>query len=138
MPKIVEIAVKAGNFKTLVAAVTAAGLVDTLNSPGPFTVCAPTDGAFEKLPKETVEALLKDIPKLKNILLYHVVAGKAMSTDVSKMKTAKTVQGQDIKIDASKWHLHKNIKINNANVIQADIVADNGVIHVIDTVLIPK
>jgi uncharacterized surface protein with fasciclin (FAS1) repeats len=138
MPTIVDIAVKAGNFTTLVAAVKAADLVDTLNSKGPFTVCAPTDEAFAKLPKGTVEGLLKDIPKLKNILLYHVVAGKAMSSDVSTMKTAKTVQGQDIKIDASKWHLHKNIKINNANVIKADIVADNGVIHVIDTVLIPR
>jgi uncharacterized surface protein with fasciclin (FAS1) repeats len=138
MPTIVDIAVKAGNFTTLVAAVKAADLVDTLKSPGPFTVCAPTDEAFGKLPKGTVEGLLKDIPKLKNILLYHVVAGKAMSADVSKMKTAKTVQGQDIKIDASKWHLHKNIKINDANVIKADIVADNGVIHVIDKVLLPK
>ena len=138
MPTIVDVAVKAGNFTTLVAAVKAAGLVDTLNSKGPFTVCAPTDEAFAKLPKGTVEGLLKDIPKLKNILLYHVVAGKAMSSDVSMMKTAKTVQGQDIKIDASKWHLHKNIKINDANVIKADIMADNGVIHVIDKVLIPK
>jgi uncharacterized surface protein with fasciclin (FAS1) repeats len=138
MPTIVDIAVKAGNFTTLVAAVKAAGLVDTLNSSGPFTVLAPTDEAFGKLPKGTVEGLLKDIPKLKNILLYHVVAGKAMSSDVSKMKTAKTVQGQNINIDAAKWHLHKNIKINDANVIQADIVADNGVIHVIDKVLLPK
>jgi uncharacterized surface protein with fasciclin (FAS1) repeats len=138
MPTIVDVAVKAGNFTTLVTAVKAAGLVDTLNGKGPFTVLAPTDEAFGKLPKGTVESLLKDIPKLKNILLYHVVAAKAMSADVSKMKTAKTVQGQDIKIDAAKWHLHKNIKINDANVIQPDIVADNGVIHVIDKVLLPK
>jgi len=138
MATIVETAVNAGNFTTLVEAVKAAGLVDTLNSPGPFTVIAPTDEAFAKLPEGTVEALLKDIPKLKNILLYHVVPGKAMSTDVSNMKTAKTVQGQDVQIDASKWHLHKNIKINDANVIKADIVTDNGVIHVIDKVLIPK
>ena len=138
MPTIVDVAVKAGNFTTLVTAVKAAGLVDTLNSKGPFTVLAPTDEAFGKLPKGTVESLLKDIPKLKNILLYHVVAAKAMSADVSKMKTAKTIQGQDIKIDAAKWHLHKNIKINDANVIQPDIVTDNGVIHVIDKVLLPK
>ena len=138
MPTIVEIAVGAPNFKTLVAAVKAAGLVDTLNGPGPFTVCAPTDEAFAKLPAGTVEALLKDIPKLKNILLYHVVAGKAMASDVSKMKTVKTVQGQEVKIDAAKWHLHSNIKINGANVIKADIVADNGVIHVIDKVLLPQ
>lgn len=138
MPTIVDVAVKAGNFTTLVAAVKAAGLVDTLNSKGPFTVLAPTDEAFGKLPKGIVEGLLKDIPKLKNILLYHVVAGKAMSSDVSKMKTAKTVQGNNVNIDAAKWHLHKNIKINNANAIKADITADNGVIHVINTVLIPK
>jgi uncharacterized surface protein with fasciclin (FAS1) repeats len=138
MPTIVDIAVKAGNFTTLVAAVKAAGLVDTLNGKGPFTVLAPTDEAFGKLPKGTVEGLLKDIPKLKNILLYHVVTGKALSSDVSKMKTAKTVQGNNVNIDAAKWHLHKNIKINDANVIKADITADNGVIHVIDTVLIPK
>jgi uncharacterized surface protein with fasciclin (FAS1) repeats len=138
MTSIVEIAVGAPNFKTLVAALKAAGLVDTLNGKGPFTVLAPTDEAFAKLPAGAVDGLLKDIPKLKNILLYHVVAGKAMSTDVAKMKTAKTVQGQEVKIDAAKWHLHKNIKINDANVMKADIVADNGVIHVIDKVLMPK
>jgi uncharacterized surface protein with fasciclin (FAS1) repeats len=138
MTSIVEIAVGAPNFKTLVAALKAAGLVDTLNGKGPFTVLAPTDEAFAKLPAGAVDGLLKDIPKLKNILLYHVVAGKAMSTDVAKMKTVKTVQGQEVKIDAAKWHLHKNIKINDANVMKADIVADNGVIHVIDKVLMPK
>ena len=97
MTTIVDIAVKDGNFKTLVAAVQAAGLVDTLNSAGPFTVFAPNDEAFGKLPKGTVEGLLKDIPKLKNILLYHVVAGKVMAADVVKLHTAKTVQGQDVK-----------------------------------------
>jgi uncharacterized surface protein with fasciclin (FAS1) repeats len=138
MADIVDTAVAAGNFKTLVTAVTAAGLVDTLKSTGPFTVFAPTDDAFAKLPKGTVEGLLKDIPKLKTVLTYHVVAGKVMAADVVKLKTAKTVQGQDIKIDASKWHLHKNVKINDANVIKADIAADNGVIHVIDKVILPK
>jgi uncharacterized surface protein with fasciclin (FAS1) repeats len=138
MADIVDTAVAAGSFKTLVTAVKAAGLVDTLKSAGPFTVFAPNDEAFAKLPKGTVEALLKDIPKLKAILTYHVVAGKVMAADVVKLKTAKTVQGQEVKIDASKWHLHKNVKINDAEVIKADIVTDNGVIHVIDKVLMPK
>ena len=138
MADIVDTAVAAGNFKTLVTAVKAAGLVDTLKSKGPFTVFAPTDDAFAKLPKGTVEGLLKDIPKLKAVLTYHVVAGKVMAADVVKLKTAKTVQGQDVKIDASKWHLHKNVKIHDANVIKADIATDNGVIHVIDKVILPK
>lgn len=138
MADIVDTAVAAGNFKTLVTAVKAAGLVDTLKSKGPFTVFAPTDDAFAKLPKGTVEGLLKDIPKLKTVLTYHVVAGKVMAADVVKLKTAKTVQGQDVKIDASRWHLHKNVKINDANVIKADILTDNGVIHVIDKVILPK
>jgi uncharacterized surface protein with fasciclin (FAS1) repeats len=138
MADIVDTAVAAGNFKTLVTAVKAAGLVDTLKGKGPFTVFAPTDDAFAKLPKGTVEGLLKDIPKLKAVLTYHVVPGKVMAADVVKLKTAKTVQGQEVKIDASKWHLHKNVKINDANVIKADIATDNGVIHVIDKVILPK
>lgn len=138
MADIVDTAVTAGNFKTLVTAVKAADLVDTLKSKGPFTVFAPTDDAFAKLPKGTVEGLLKDVPKLKAVLTYHVVPGRVMAADVAKLKTAKTVQGQDVKIDASKWHLHKNVKINDANVIKADIVTDNGVIHVIDKVILPK
>ena len=138
MADIIDTAVAAGNFKTLVTAVKAAELVDTLKSNGPFTVFAPTDDAFAKLPKGTVEGLLKDIPKLKAVLTYHVVAGKVMAADVVKLKTAKTVQGQDVKIDASKWHLHKNVKINDANVIKTDIATDNGVIHVIDKVIFPK
>jgi len=138
MADIVDTAVAAGSFKTLVTAVKAAGLVDTLKSKGPFTVFAPNDDAFAKLPKGTVEGLLKDIPKLKSVLTYHVVPGKVMAADVVKLKTAKTVQGQDVKIDASKWHLHKNVKINDANVIKADIATDNGVIHVIDKVMLPK
>jgi uncharacterized surface protein with fasciclin (FAS1) repeats len=138
MADIVDTAVAAGSFKTLVTAVKAAGLVETLKSKGPFTVFAPNDDAFAKLPKGTVEGLLKDIPKLKAVLTYHVVSGKVMAADAVKLKTAKTVQGQEIKIDASKWHLHKNPKINDANVIKLDVIADNGVIHVIDKVLLPK
>ena len=138
MADIVDTAVAAGSFKTLVTAVKAAGLVDTLKSKGPFTVFAPNDDAFAKLPEGTVEGLLKDIPKLKAVLTYHVVSGKVMAADVVKLKTAKTIQGQEVKIDASKWHLHKNPKINDANVLKADVMADNGVIHVIDKVLLPK
>jgi uncharacterized surface protein with fasciclin (FAS1) repeats len=138
MADIVDTAVAAGTFKTLVAAVTAANLVDTLKGKGPFTVFAPNDDAFAKLPKGTVEGLLKDIPKLTAVLTYHVVAGKVMAADVVKLKSAKTVQGQEVKVDASKWHLHKSVKINDAEVIKADIVTDNGVIHVIDKVLLPK
>jgi uncharacterized surface protein with fasciclin (FAS1) repeats len=133
MVDIVDTAIAAGNFKTLVTAVQAAGLVDTLKSPGPFTVFAPTDDAFAKLPKGSVENLLKDKPKLKSILTYHVVSGKVMATDAAKLKSAKTVEGEDIKINASM----NNVKINDANVIKADIMADNGVIHVIDKVLVP-
>ena len=138
MADIVDTAVAAGNFKTLVTAVKAAGLVDTLKSKGPFTVFAPTDDAFAKLPKGTVEGLLKDVPKLKAVLTYHVVPGKVMAAEVSKLKTVKTVQGQELKIDAAKWHLHKNIKVNDANIVKPDLVVDNGVCHIIDKVLIPK
>ncbi len=133
MADIVDTAVNAGSFTTLVAAVKAAGLVDTLKGEGPFTVFAPTDEAFDKLPEGTVDSLLKDIPKLKKILTYHVVSGKVMAADVSKMKTAKTVEGSDVKIDAS----NGGVKINNAKVATADVAADNGVIHIIDTVLMP-
>jgi len=138
MADIVETAIAAGSFKTLVKSFQAAGLVETLKGKGPFTVFAPADEAFAKLPKGTVEGLLKDIPKLKAVLTYHVVPGKVMAADVVKLKSAKTVQGQEVKIDASKWHLHKNVKINDANVVKADVVADNGVIHVIDKVILPK
>ena len=133
MADIVDTAVSAGSFKTLVTAVTAAGLGDTLKGPGPFTVFAPTDEAFSKLPAGTVESLLKDIPKLKKILLYHVVSGKVMAADVVKLKSANTVEGSSVKIDAS-----SGVKINDANVVSPDVAADNGVIHVIDTVLIPQ
>jgi uncharacterized surface protein with fasciclin (FAS1) repeats len=132
MPNIVEVAVAAGSFKTLVAAVTAAGLGETLSGPGPFTVFAPTDEAFAKLPAGTVEGLLKDIPTLTKILTYHVVSGKVMAAEAAKMTSATTVQGGEIKIDAS-----NGVKINDATVVTADIDASNGVIHVIDTVLMP-
>lgn len=133
MSNIVETAVAAGNFKTLVAAITAAGLGDTLSGTGPFTVFAPTDAAFAKLPAGTVDGLLKDIPKLKKILTYHVVSGKVMAADAAKLHSAKTVEGGEIKIDAS-----HGVKINNATVVSADVAASNGVIHAIDTVLMPN
>jgi uncharacterized surface protein with fasciclin (FAS1) repeats len=132
MADIVDTAVQAGSFTTLVAAVKAAGLVETLKGTGPFTVFAPTDEAFAKLPSGTVEALLKDVPKLKQILTYHVVAGKVMAADVVKLKSAKTVEGSEVKIDAS-----NGVKINESTVTTPDVAADNGVIHIIDTVLMP-
>lgn len=138
MAGICDTAVAAGNFKTLYAATKAAGLVETLNTKGPFTVFAPTDDAFAKLPKGTVEELLKDIPKLTDILKYHVVNGVVTAKEVAVHKNITTLLGQDVKVDAVKWHLHKNVKINDANIIKADVPADNGVIHVIDKVLIPK
>ena len=132
MADIVDTAVNAGSFNTLVAAVKAANLVDTLKGAGPFTVFAPTDEAFAKLPAGTVDALLKDIPKLTKILTYHVVSGKVMAADVVKLKSATTVEGSTVTIDAS-----NGVKINGSKVVTPDIAADNGVIHIIDTVLLP-
>ena len=132
MADIVDVAVNAGSFTTLVAAVKAAGLAETLKGAGPFTVFAPTDEAFAKLPAGTVEGLLKDLPKLKKILTYHVVSGKVMAADVVKLKSAKTVEGSEVKIDAS-----NGVKVNDSTVVTPDIAADNGVIHIIDTVLLP-
>jgi uncharacterized surface protein with fasciclin (FAS1) repeats len=131
---IVDTAVGAGSFKTLVAAVTAAGLVETLKGPGPFTVFAPTDEAFAALPAGTVEDLLKpeNKDKLVAVLTYHVVPGKVMSTDLKDDTMAKTVQGGEVKID-----LDNGAMINDAKVVTADIAADNGVIHVIDKVILP-
>jgi uncharacterized surface protein with fasciclin (FAS1) repeats len=132
MPDIVDTAMSAGIFSTLVAAVTAAGLADTLKSPGPFTVFAPSDDAFSKLPSGTVEGLLQDILTLRKILEYHVVSGKVTAADVVKLTKATTAEGSDVKIDAS-----NGVKVNDATVVQPDIETDNGVIHVIDTVLLP-
>jgi uncharacterized surface protein with fasciclin (FAS1) repeats len=132
MADIIDTAVNAGSFNTLVAAVKAAGLVDTLKGAGPFTVFAPSDDAFAKLPAGTVDGLLKDIPKLKKILTYHVVSGKVMAADVMKLKSAKTVEGSEVEIDTS-----KGVKINASTVVTPDVAADNGVIHIIDTVLMP-
>jgi uncharacterized surface protein with fasciclin (FAS1) repeats len=130
---IVDTAVAAGSFKTLAKALEAAGLIETLKGKGPFTVFAPTDEAFAKLPAGTLDALLKDKAKLTAVLTYHVVPGKVMAADVVKLKEAKTVQGQSIKIDTS-----AGVKVDGANVIKTDIAASNGVIHVIDSVILPK
>lgn len=135
MATIVETAVAAGSFNTLVAAVKAAGLVETLSGPGPFTVFAPTDAAFANIPADTLQALLKPEAKdqLVGILTYHVVAGKVLAADVVNLKEATTVQGQPIIIDTT-----QGVKVDGANVVQTDILCDNGVIHVIDAVIMPK
>ncbi len=133
MPDIVDTAMSAGTFSTLVTAITAAGLDTALKSPGPFTVFAPSDDAFSKLPSGTVESLLEDLPTLRKILEYHVVSGKVMAADVVKMNSATTTEGEDVRITAS----NGSVKINDASVTMPDIEADNGVIHVIDSVLLP-
>ena len=135
MHDIIDTAVAAGSFKTLAAAVTAANLVATLKGPGPFTVFAPSDEAFAKLPAGTVESLLKDIPKLTSILTYHVVSGKVMAADVMKMdgQTAATVNGASLTVSTT-----GGVKLNGkTNVVKTDIECTNGVIHVIDSVLLP-
>jgi len=129
---IVDTAVAAGSFKTLAAALQAAGLVDTLKGKGPFTVFAPTDEAFAKVPKADLDALLKDKAKLTAVLTYHVVSGKVVSKDIKPGKV-KTVQGSELAIATT-----GGVTVNGAKVTAADVMADNGVIHVIDTVLIPK
>jgi len=131
---IVDTAVAAGSFNTLVKAVQAAGLVDTLKGPGPFTVFAPTDEAFAKLPAGTLDALLKDKDRLIAVLTYHVVPGKVMAADVVKLNEAATVEGGKVSI-----HKGANgVMVDNANVVKTDIETSNGVIHVIDTVILPK
>jgi len=133
---IVDTAVAAGDFKTLATALQAAGLVDTLKGPGPFTVFAPTDEAFAKLPAGTIEELLKpeNKEKLVAILTYHVVPGKVMAKDVMKMTSAKTVNGKSVTI----MDQNGTVMVDNAKVVKADIAASNGVIHVIDSVILPQ
>ena len=132
---VVDVTVENGSFTTLVAAVKAAGLVDTLKGKGPFTIFAPTDAAFSKLPDGTVEMLLKpeNKEKLTAVLTYHVVAGKIMAKEVAKLDSAKTLQGQSVMIKTN-----MGVMVNDANVMMPDVKASNGVIHVIDTVLLPK
>ena len=129
---IIDVAVGAGSFNTLAAALTAAGLVDTLKGKGPFTVFAPTDAAFAKIPKADLDALLKDKAKLTSVLTYHVVAGKVMAADVKAGKV-KTVQGSELTVSTT-----GGVLVDKAKVTATDIVANNGVIHVIDSVIMPK
>jgi uncharacterized surface protein with fasciclin (FAS1) repeats len=130
---IIEVATSAGSFTTLLAAVEAAGLTATLKGPGPFTVFAPTDAAFEALPPGTVESLLNDIPTLTAILTYHVVAGELEATDVVSRSQLTTVNGADIEVSVQ----GSAVRVNDANILQTDIRASNGVIHVIDAVILP-
>lgn len=132
---IVDTAVGAGSFPTLVSLVQRAGLVETLKGDGPFTVLAPTEAAFKKVPKSTLDILLKDNKALTAVLTYHVIPGKAMAADVVKLnnKTVKTVQGENVRVRVR----NGKVRIQNANVVKTDIGASNGVIHVIDSVIVP-
>jgi uncharacterized surface protein with fasciclin (FAS1) repeats len=133
MPDIVDTAINAGTFNTLVTAITTAGLDTALKGSGPFTVFAPTDEAFSKLPSGTVEALLEDVLELRKVLEYHVVAEKIGAVDLAQLSEVTTTQGTDLKIDSN-----NGVKVNDATVVTPDVSADNGVIHVIDQVLIPQ
>jgi uncharacterized surface protein with fasciclin (FAS1) repeats len=132
MKNIIETAAGNPDFSTLVTAIKAAGLVETLSGTGPFTVFAPTNEAFAKIPKATLDAVLADKAKLTSILTYHVVAGKVMSKDVAAMKEAKTLEGSEVKIDSK-----DGVMVDDAKVTSADLECSNGVIHTIDTVLMP-
>ena len=136
MANIVQTAIQAGMFTTLVTALKAAGLVDTLSGPGPFTVFAPTDDAFQKLPPGTVENLLQNTKQLAQVLTYHVVSGRVAAADIAAqhLRMAKTVEGEELSIDTS---VPGKVMIDNATVTKADIACDNGIIHVIDQVLLP-
>jgi len=131
MADIVDIAVSAGNFKTLVTAVQAAGLVDTLKGPGPFTVFAPNDDAFAKLPPGTIQTLVQNIPQLTRILTYHVVPGKLTQADLAQLNTVVSVEGSPIPIQTA-----NGFEVKNATVVAADIEADNGIIHILEGVLL--
>ena len=138
MADIVDTAVASGMFDTLVTTVKAAGLVDTLKGPGPFTVFAPTDETFAKLPKGELDMLLKDTVKLKSILTFHVVEGKFMTSDLAQHEYLQALQGGELRIDSSRWHMHRYMKVNGANIVKPDLAVDNGVCHAIDKVLMPK
>ncbi|MEH1828175.1 MAG: fasciclin domain-containing protein [Nostoc sp.] len=133
MPDIIDTAINAGTFNTLVTAITTAGLDTALKGSGPFTVFAPTDEAFSKLPSGTVEALLEDVIELRKVLEYHVVAQKIVAVDLAQLSEVTTTQGTDLKIDSN-----NGVKVNDATVVTPDVSADNGVIHVINQVLIPQ
>jgi uncharacterized C2H2 Zn-finger protein len=138
MKDIISIFLEAGTFRMFVAAIQATELVDLLRGSGSFTVFAPNDEAFNKLPKGAFDDLQKNPPQLTAVLMYHLVAGKHTIKEISKMDTIKTLQGQEVKIDAHQWHLHINPKINDANITNPNLKAENGIIHVIDKVLMPN
>ncbi|MEH1992010.1 fasciclin domain-containing protein [Nostoc sp.] len=133
MPDIIDTAINAGTFNTLVTAITTAGLDTALKGSGPFTVFAPTDEAFSKLPSGTVEALLEDVIELRKVLEYHVIAQKIVAVDLAQLSEVTTTQGTDLKIDSN-----NGVKINDATVVTPGVSADNGVIHIIDQLLIPQ
>jgi len=138
LPDIIDTAMSSSMFSRLVEAIKAAGLVDTLKGPGPFTVFAPTDEAFAKIPMDQLDMWMKDTAKLKDLLMFHVVNGKMMSSDLAQHEYLQALNGGELRIDAKRWHLHRNMKVNGANIIKADLVVDNGVCHAIDNVLMPK
>ncbi|MEH1937121.1 MAG: fasciclin domain-containing protein [Nostoc sp.] len=133
MPDIIDTAINAGSFNTLVTAITTAGLDTALKGDGPFTVFAPTDEAFSKLPSGAVEELLQDVIKLRKVLEYHVVSGKINAADLVQLQKLTTTEGKDIKVNAE-----NNVKVNDAYIVTSDVEADNGIIHVIDSVLFPE
>jgi uncharacterized surface protein with fasciclin (FAS1) repeats len=137
LPDIVDAAMASGMTK-LADAVKAAGLVDTLKGPGPFTVFAPTDEAFNKIPQADMDMLMKDPVKLKEILTFHVVEGKMLGADLKDHEYLQTLSGGELRIDSKSWHLHRNMKVNGANIVKLDLIVDNGVCHAIDQVLMPK
>ena len=138
MADIINIFLEAGTFRLFVSAIQAADLVELLRGDGSFTVFAPNDDAFAKLPKGAFDDLLKNPPQLTAVLMYHIVAGKHTTDEISKMDAIKTIQGQEVKIDGHQWHLHVNPKINDANITNSNLMAENGAIHVVDRVLMPN
>jgi len=138
LPDIVDAAIASGMFDVFVKSVIVAELVDTLKSPGPFTVFAPTDDAFAQIPKNDFDMLLRDKVILKEVLTFHVVEGKLMAADLAKREYLQAVSGGELRIDAKRWHLHSKMKVNGATLVKPDLVVDNGVCHAIDKVLMPK
>jgi len=138
MKDIIDSLLVDGSFKNLFRAIQAAELIDTLRRPGPFTIFAPEDYAFTDLPEIKTEEFMKDPTKLKALVMYHIIEGDLTLAEISKMESAVTLQGQEVMIDGQRWHLHVNPKINNANIKSADNKVDNGIVHIIDKVLMPN
>ncbi len=138
MGDIVDVISSTSYLKMLASAIDAAGLAGTLRETGPFTVFAPTDDAFSRMSKETVNELMEDASKLREVLGCHIVQGEITAAAMSKLKSVKTLQGKEVEVDSSWWHLHRNIKLNGADIVKTDVAADNGLIHMIDKVILPK